>query len=53
MEEKTVESYRIFFAARQPGGGYSIRSITEDGKREYQVVGPAAAYAQLSGPDGD
>ena len=51
--EKTVESYRIFFAARQPGGGYSIRSITEDGKREYQVVGPAAAYAQLSGPDGE
>ena len=51
--QRIVESYRIFFAARQPGGEYSTRSITEDGKREYQVVGPAASYVKLTGPLGE
>ncbi len=51
--QRTVESYRIFFAERQPGGEYSTRSITEDGKREYQVVGPAASYVKLTGPLGE
>lgn len=49
VDQKSVESYRIFFAARQPDGEYSTRSITEDGKREYQVVGPAASYVSLAG----
>lgn len=43
------EKYRIFFAAREPDGAYSTRSVTEDGQREYQVIGPATSYVRLSG----
>jgi len=42
-----VESYRLFFAERLPSGSYSTRSITEDGQREYQVIGPQSAYLKI------
>jgi len=48
-----VESYRLFFAERQPSGAYSTRSITEDGQREYQVIGPQATYVKLPDEDED
>ncbi len=45
--EQAIESYRIFFAERLPSGVYSTRSITEDGQREYQVIGPQATYVKI------
>ena len=49
--KKPIESYRLFFAERQPSGAFSTRSITEEGKREYQVIGPQASYVKLAGND--
>jgi hypothetical protein len=48
-----IESYRLFFAERQPSGAYSTRSITEDGQREYQVIGPQASWTKLPNEDED
>jgi hypothetical protein len=45
--DQAIESYRLFFAERLPSGVYSTRSITEDGKREYQVIGPKANYVKI------
>jgi hypothetical protein len=42
-----IESYRLFFAERLPSGVYSTRSITEDGQREYQVIGPQSTYVKI------
>ena len=50
---EAIESYRIFFAERLPSGVYSTRSITEDGKREYQVIGPQSAYVKIPDSNGD
>ncbi len=53
-DEKTrtwLESYRIFFAARLASGAYSTRSITEDGGREYQAVGPNEGYLEVKGAE--
>jgi hypothetical protein len=50
---QAIESYRLFFAERLPSGVYSTRSITEDGKREYQVIGPQATYVKIPDSDGD
>ena len=36
-------AYRIFFEARQADGTTSLRSVTERGRVEYQVVGPASS----------
>jgi hypothetical protein len=51
VQKHPIESYRLFFAERQPNGAYSTRSITEGGKREYQVIGPESSYVKL--PDVD
>ena len=32
--------YRLFFGTRNPDGSWSVRSVTEDGGRDYQAVGP-------------
>jgi hypothetical protein len=50
---QAVESYRLFFAERLPSGVYSTRSITEDGQREYQVIGPQATYQKIPDEDQD
>ena len=52
-KNQAIESYRIFFAEELPGGVYSTRSITEDGQREYQVIGPQAAYVKIPDEDQD
>jgi hypothetical protein len=44
---QAVESYRLLFAERQPSGAYSTRSITEDGQREYPVIGPQTTYQKI------
>ncbi|HEY1804596.1 MAG TPA: DUF3160 domain-containing protein [Terracidiphilus sp.] len=51
--DKAIESYRLFFAERLPSGTYSTRSITEDGQREYQVIGPQATYVKIPDSNGD
>ncbi len=51
--QQTIDSYRIFFAERLPSGVYSTRSITEDGQREYQVLGPQSTYVKIPDSDGD
>ena len=48
-----IESYRLFFAEALPGGVYSTRSVTEDGQREYQVIGPQATYVKIPDSNGD
>jgi hypothetical protein len=35
-------SYRLFFGERRPDGGYSLRTVSENGKMPYTVVGPQA-----------
>ena len=46
-----TESYRIFFAARLATGAYSTRSITEEGGREYQAIGPKEGYLKVNGAE--
>ncbi len=50
---QAIESYRLFFAERLPSGVYSTRSITEDGQREYQVIGPEATYQKIPNENED
>jgi Protein of unknown function (DUF3160) len=50
---QAIESYRLFFAEQLPGGAYSTRSITEDGQREYQVIGPQSTYVKIPDSNGD
>jgi len=52
-QKKPIESYRLFFAERQPSGAYSTRSITEEGNIEYQVIGPETSYIKPPGEDED
>jgi hypothetical protein len=40
--------YRLFFAAQLNDGSASVRSVTETGRMEYQVVGPAAGVVAFS-----
>jgi hypothetical protein len=44
---KPVPAYRLFFGLRSSAGSYSIHSITEDGQREYQVVGPRESFTKF------
>ena len=37
--QSEIQAYRLFFGLKEADGGYSIHSITEDGQRDYQVVG--------------
>ena len=38
-EPGVTRAYRIFFGLKNQDGTYSIKSVTEDGGREYQAVG--------------
>jgi hypothetical protein len=40
-DDKTP-SYRLFFGERRPDGGYSLRTVSENGKAPYTVAGPQA-----------
>jgi hypothetical protein len=50
-EPQITKAYRIFFGFKNPDGTYSIKSVTEDGKREYQVVGPRKGFTILKNTD--
>jgi len=41
---KPVSAYRLFFGLRAPNGAYSIHSITENGQREYQMLGRRESF---------
>jgi hypothetical protein len=49
--KQTVEAYRLVFGKRMANGSYSVRSITESGEREYQIIGPESAYVSVPGAD--
>jgi hypothetical protein len=38
--------YRLFFGMRNSNGTYRIVSVTEEGKRFYQVVGPSESFTK-------
>jgi len=46
-QEKPIESFRVFFGIKNADGSYAIRSITEDGAREYQMVGPKSGFTRF------
>ena len=39
----SIVRYRLFFGVKLGDGVFGIRSVTEEGKREYQVIGPKIA----------
>ena len=47
-----VLAYRLFFGLRGADGSYSVRSVTEEGKREYQVVGHRDGFTKIPDADG-
>ena len=48
-----MEGYRVFFGLKGADGNYAIRSITEDGKRDYQVVGPKSGFTVFPDAEGE
>jgi len=40
---QAIVRYRLFFGVKLGDGIYGTRSVTEEGKREYQVIGPKTA----------
>jgi hypothetical protein len=45
------DRYRLFFAAGLPDGNSSLRSVTETGTIEYQLVGPQASVDSIKDED--
>jgi hypothetical protein len=43
--------YRLFFGLKGNDGSYSIHSITEDGQREYQVIGRRENFTKFANAD--
>jgi hypothetical protein len=43
-DPQITKAYRIFFGLKNQDGTFAIESITEDGKREYQAVGPKKGF---------
>jgi len=41
-----VPAYRIFYGSKSPAGTYSVRSITEEGDRDYQVLGLKSGFTR-------
>jgi hypothetical protein len=46
--QRPVEAYRLFFGLKGNDGSYSIHSITEEGQREYQVVGRQESFTKFA-----
>jgi hypothetical protein len=45
-EYGSAPEYRVFFGRKDPEGGFSIRSVTESGRKVYQVVGKASGISR-------
>ncbi|HUI57822.1 MAG TPA: DUF3160 domain-containing protein [Bryobacteraceae bacterium] len=43
--------YRLFFGLRGHDGSYSVHSITEEGKRDYQVIGRKEGFTKFPNAD--
>src|SRR5579859_7279653 len=43
--------YRLFFGVRSGPSGYSVRSVTEEGMVDYQVLGPQATLTRFPNMD--
>lgn len=50
-ELKITKAYRIFFSLKNQDGTYSIKSVTEDGGREYQAVGNKKGFTTFKDAD--
>lgn len=50
---KSIFSYRLFFGIQKEDGSFRIASITEYGKRFYQVIGPASTFTHSVEEDAD
>ncbi len=46
-------AYRLFFGVKASNGTYSTRSITEEGRREYQTAGPRQTFTHFEEADRD
>ena len=51
-KEEYTKAYRVFFGVRDADGTYSIRSVTEQGKRDYQVIGKKKGITTFKDADG-
>jgi hypothetical protein len=43
--DEPVKAFRLFFGQKNQDGAYAIRSITEQGARDYQVIGPRKGFS--------
>src|SRR5258708_3604729 len=50
---QNIQAYRLFFGLKANDGHYSIHSITEDGKRDYQVISRRENSAHVADTDGN
>ena len=51
--KQEAQAYRLFFGMRLASGSYSARTITEDGQREYQAVGPREGVVKVPNAEVD
>jgi hypothetical protein len=49
---QAIQSWRLFFGLKGADGRYSIHSVTEDGQREYQAIGPEESKTKLGDSEG-
>ncbi len=49
--QRSISSHRIIFGARAPNGAWGVRTITEDGKRDYEIIGPEKNSGMLDKDD--
>lgn len=47
-----IQAYRLFFGVKANDGRFSIHSITEEGQREYQVVGRKEGFTKIPDAEG-
>jgi hypothetical protein len=50
-EPRITKAYRVFFGLRNQDGSYAVKSITEDGKREYQAIGQKKGFTTFKGAE--
>ncbi len=50
---KSIFSYRLFFGIQNEDGSFRIASVTEYGKRFYQVIGPVSTFTHSVEEDAD
>jgi hypothetical protein len=50
-EPRITKAYRIFFGVKNPDGTYAVKSVTEDGKREYQAIGAKKGFTSFKDAD--